>query len=107
MNQEQIQNAVPSSIENLEVDLDKVDLTPVFILSKIHRGGFLTITGYDILELSRAATIGEIRTSNLRPLLHSNLYSLYELSSILEQSGFKILTKQIVGHKYIIEAQRA
>jgi hypothetical protein len=82
--------------------------TLIDIIKKIRIAGKITITGPDIIEISRSILCGYLTEKDVRNLISPGevLYSCLEIISALERGGLEIISKRINHNRFAVIAER-
>ncbi len=78
------------------------------IIKKLRHGGIITMSGYDIMEISRKITIGYLLPKDFRMMIKADeqLYSCSEIVEVLQQNKLKIQIKRLNNYKFVVRAER-
>lgn len=85
-------------------------------LSKLARGGRLTVSAVDVREVARAFLAGTLHLDDVNDLLHGKqeqpwqcrraAYTLDQLVEVLGNLGYKVLLKRVQNHRAVVTVER-
>lgn len=111
-----IKNTPEGSVGNLYIadTLDSVEYSHrqeliTLLSAKVRYGGYLELTGIDLLDLARAVNQGYLGSSEVNNLLFNNHRSashLDEMVEIISKLGFVVINQRRNKYTYYIKAQR-
>jgi hypothetical protein len=95
---------------------DQVDGVLEHWLSRLRRGGRITVSAVDAREVARALLNGTLALADANALLHGEQrndwelrrvsLTLAQLAEALSSRGFKVLTKRVVNYRAVVTAER-